>query len=367
MKKIVILGANEFQLPLILKAKEMGYETHVFAWLDGAVAKDKADFFYPVSIAEKDLILEKCKEIKPDGVISIGSDFAVLTYSYVSEKLGLCTNPYEIADKCTNKYRMRQAFENSNVSVPKFTSVKEGEIPDITGFDFPLIVKPTDRSGSRGVTKILSGDELTNAVNRACEYSFEKKAVIEEFIEGNEYSCECISYNGEHHLLALTKKFTTGAPNFIETGHIQPADIPDTLLPKVKEEVFKGLNALGIKFGASHTEFKIDEKGKIGIIEIGARMGGDCIGSDLVYLSTGYDFLKMVIDVACGKKPDIIKTGGEHTAQIKFLFNRDDLDELEKTKKEKPESIYRISDIAYENSGHITDSSNRLGYYITFN
>ena len=113
MKKLVVIGANDFQNQLILKAKEKGYETHVFAWKDGSVGEQTADFFYPVSIVEKEQILEECKKIQPDGVISIASDLASITVNYVSEKLGLTCNGIKSAEISTNKYLMRKAFEKN--------------------------------------------------------------------------------------------------------------------------------------------------------------------------------------------------------------------------------------------------------------
>lgn len=301
MDKIVIIGANSFQNPLILKAKEMGYETHVFAWQSGDIGEKTADYFYPISIIEKEKILEECKKIKPKAVVSIASDLAVLTVNYLADKLGLIGNNPENSIICTNKYEMRKAFEKANVKVPKFKNVSLNEEVNIENFDMPVIVKPTDRSGSRGITLIKDKKDLKQAITNAIEDSFEKRAIIEEFINGDEYSCECISFQGKHKFLAITKKFTTGAPHFIETGHIQPANLSKEKVEEVKKEIFKALDALKIQNGPSHSEFKIDENGKIGIIEIGARMGGDCIGSDLVKISTGYDFLKMTIDVAMRK------------------------------------------------------------------
>ena len=107
---------------------------------------------------------------------------------------------------------------------------------------------------------------------------------------------------------------------------------------------------------------KQDADGNIGIIEIGARMGGDCIGSHLVYLSTGYDFLKMVIDVSCGKPPLLKKEKEPCVAKIRFLFNQEDIRVMERKKREA--DIFYISDINYENEGKVEDSSTRLGYYI---
>ena len=364
-EKIVIIGANDFQNQLILKAKKLGYETHVFAWQDGSIGEKTADYFYPISIVEKEQILEKCKEIKPVGICSIASDLATITVNYVAENLGLPCNPTSTTLQCTNKYEMRKKMKENGIKTPEFIKVTNDTATwKVENMKFPVIVKPTDRSGSRGITKVYNIEDIENAVKYATKDSFEKSAIIEEYIEGNEYSCECISYNGEHHFLAFTKKYTTGAPNFIETGHCEPSDIKEEYQEKIKENIFKALTVLGIQNGASHTEFKLDENGEFGIIEIGARMGGDCIGSDLVQISTGYDFVKMVIDVACGKAPDFTKTTKPTRANIKFIFTKQDLDEMNKYKEEHPQNIYRISDMELENLGKTVDSSTRIGYYI---
>lgn len=365
MKKIAVIGANDFQNQLILKAKALGYETHVFAWQCGDVGEKTADHFYPISIVEKDEILKECQKIGIDGICSIASDLATLTVNYVAEKMGLCGNSMRCTEISTNKYLMRKAFEGHGVPVPKFTVCDE--TTDLSAIDmaYPCIVKPTDRSGSRAITKVTAKEQLGEAVAVAVEQSFEKKAVIEEFIEGNEYSCECITQNGVHHFLAITKKFTTGAPHFIETGHRQPSDIPENMTDSIVSQIFRALDALEIKNSASHTEFKLDKNGTVRIIEIGARMGGDCIGSDLVRLSTGYDFVKMVIDTACGDPIDFVT--GEHysEASIHFIFDKNDMEALEKLRRKAPDSIYRISEIDEARFGKASDSSSRAGYYIT--
>ena len=368
MKKLVIIGANDFQNQLILKAKSLGYETHVFAWEEGAVGKDTADYFYPVSIIEKEYILEVCKKIKPIGVCSIASDLASITVNYVAEKLELPCNRTEDTLMQTNKYAMRTALSKAGIPCPKFVLVKENFDKSILDeFNYPIIVKPTDRSGSRNIMKLDSIDGVETAVKEACQTSFEHKAIIEEYIYGDEYSIETISYKGEHHYLATTKKYTTGAPHFIETGHKQPSDLPDELNQKAINTVFKSLDALNIRNSAGHSEFKVDKDGNINIIEIGARMGGDCIGSDLVYLSTGKDFMKMVIDVACGNQPEIIKKSSSNNVEIRFIFNQEDLDKLNRIKTENPESLYRVSNFEMNNLGNTIDSSSRIGYYILKN
>lgn len=365
MKKLVIIGANDFQNQLIIKAKSLGYETYVFAWADGAVGRENADYFYPISIIEKKKILEECKKIKPDGICSIASDLATITVNYVAENLGLPCNATSCTKMQTNKFEMRKALKKSGLPCPAFVIADESfDVKEIEKFEFPVIVKPTDRSGSRNIMKLESVEGIEKAVKEACETSFENKAIIEEYIYGDEYSMETISYNGKHTFLAITKKYTTGAPHFIETGHIQPADLSPQLQQNAIETIFKALDALHIENSAGHSEFKVDDNGNIRIIEIGARMGGDCIGSDLVYLSTGNDFMKMVIDVACGNEPEILDNPLNKKSEIRFIFNENDLSAFEKFRSENPDKIYRVSDFEMDNLGKVSDSSSRIGYYI---
>jgi len=305
MKKLIIIGANNFQLPLILKAKEMGIETHVFAWEDGAVGKKFADYFYPISITEKEKILDIAMGIQPDGVISIASDLAIITVNYIAEKLGLIGNSFESTILTTDKFRMREKLLANNLPCPKFFLAANQHYVMPNKMDFPLIAKPTDRSGSRGVTKVMNQTELDFAINRAIEESFNKNAIVEEFIEGKEYSIEMISWQGEHHFIQSTEKETTGSPYFVEKAQHQPANIQKNILDEMIQITKKALTNLGVKFGASHSEFIATTNNKLIITEIGARMGGDYIGSDLVELSTGFDFLNAVINVSLGLEPEV--------------------------------------------------------------
>ena len=364
MTKIAVIGANEFQDPLIRKAKEMGLETHVFSWEAGDVGEKSADFFHPISIVEKEEIWEVCRAVGVSACCSIGSDLATHTVNFIQRKLGMPCNPPITDTIATNKYDMRQALSAAGVPCPGF--IKVTGLPseqELAGMRYPMIVKPTDRSGSRGIYKVKNYAELCRAVPLSAACSFEHAAVIEEYIEGVEYSCEGISFAGEHRLLAFTKKFTTGAPHFIETGHREPADIPGELEGRLRESVIKALDALRIEYGASHTEFMITPEGEPRIIEIGARMGGDCIGSDLVFLSTGMDYTAMVIDCALGRRPDLTLKRRPSTAEIRFIFTADDLAAYE---KQEAGRIWRSSVCAPEAlSSEVTDSSNRHGWWIT--
>jgi len=300
LKKLAIIGASYLQLPLVEKAKKMGIETHCFAWSDGAVCKEIADYFYPISILEKDDILQKCIENNIDGITTIATDMAVPTICYVAEKMNLVSNSSISSFASTNKSEMRNAFKKGNCSMPKFIEADNIDV-NTKDFKFPVIVKPVDRSGSRGVTKVLFENQLPEAIQYAITESFCKKAIIEEYIDGDEVSVETISYDGEHTILAITDKVTTGEPHFVELAHHQPSSLSNEIQEKIKSETIKCLNALAVNFGAGHSEFKITPNGEVFVIEVGARMGGDFIGSHLVELSTGYDFLEGVINIALGK------------------------------------------------------------------
>ncbi len=298
MKKIAVIGASYLQMPLVRKAKEVGYEVHCFAWDKDAVCKDLADRFYPISITEKETILEKCREIGIDGICTIASDVAATTVAYVAEKMNLNANSYESACKANNKFLMRQALEKACVPCPRYRCVTDSDQVSDIDWVFPLIVKPSDRSGSLGVAKVFTPEELKNAVKTAIGFSFKGEAMVEEFVEGKEISVEFISYHGRHYPLQITDKVTTEAPHFVELEHHQPADLSKETFSHVYALTEKALNSLGLTEGASHSEFRITPDGRIVVMEIGGRMGGDFIGSDLVQLSTGYDFVKGVIDVA---------------------------------------------------------------------
>ena len=361
--KLAIIGASELQNPLILKAREMGIETHVFAWEAGDVGETTADYFYPISIIEKEAILEKCQEIGIDGVTTIASDLATVAMCYVSNHMGLSGNSLECNKVSTNKHDMRLCFEEHHDSSPK--SVLVSSIDDLAGVDltYPVIVKPLDRSGSRGITKVERDSELAAAIEAAKSEGFEKKALVEEYATGQEYSVEYVSYGGKHHFLAMTRKYTTGAPHFIETGHIQPSGVTEDMIKKVQQVVSHALDSLGVTVGASHSEVKIDDAGNIKIIEIGARMGGDFIGSTLVKLSTGVDFLQAVIECALGQEPDIPKDRDSRAAAVRYIFDNSDIAMYHRVLAEHPEYIYEAS-VPETVSGDVSDSSARFGYFI---
>ena len=309
MTTLAVIGASYLQRPVVERAKQMGLRTICFSWPQGAVCKDICDVFYPVSITEKEEILRICREEHIDGICTIASDVAAPTVAYVAEMMHLPGNSYQAALKAHDKHLMREALAAADVDCPGYVALSKNN-PDgrISYFDkisclrlqLPLIVKPSDRSGSLGVQKITRWEDLEAAVKEAESVSIAGEALVEEFIEGREISVEFISQSGHHHALQITDKTTTGAPHFVELAHHQPSSLPADMQKHIYDITRRALDALNLTEGASHSEYKITDTGRIVVMEIAGRMGGDFIGSDLVQLSTGYDFLQGVIEVALG-------------------------------------------------------------------
>ena len=364
--RLVILGTNEYQNPLIIRAKELGYETHVFGWPTGAIGERTADVYHPVNILDYDKLWEEVQKVAPCGIASIASELAMHPMNFLLRKMGIPCNSLETETIATNKYLMRCAMRDGGVDGPRFTLVEEGfDKSSLDGFEYPLIIKPVDLSSSRGVMKINSPDELDEAIDYAMSWSKAKKAIIEEFIEGPEYSGESIAYDGKYKLLVVTEKSTTGPPHFVETGHKQPADLSPEMFKKVEETLYKAFASMGIRYGAVHPEFRITKEGRICFMEIGARMGGDCIGSDLVPLSSGYDYIGMVISCCCGKEPSFEKISQPKEARIKYIITKEDMAEFERIKAEEPEILVRYSEMNEITDNQILKSADRAGYYIT--
>lgn len=363
--RLVILGTNEYQNPLIIRAKELGYETHVFGWKTGAIGEMTADVYHNVNIMDYETLWEEVQKVKPCGVASIASELAMHPMNFLLRKMGIPCNSQETEEIATNKYLMRCAMRDAGIDGPRFTLVEENfDKSMLTGFNYPLIIKPVDLSSSRGVMKINSQEELDDAIDYAMSWSKTKQAILEEFIEGKEYSGESIAYDGEYKLLAVTEKFTTGAPHFVETGHKQPANLSPEMLKKVEKTLYKAFESMGIKYGAVHPEFRITKEGRICFMEIGARMGGDCIGSDLVPISSGYDYMGMVISCGCGKKPNFKKICEPKEARIKYIITQADFIEYKQIQKEEPWIITRSSEIKKLSENPILKSADRAGYYI---
>lgn len=364
-KVLAVLGASLFQEPLIRRAQELGCTVHAFAIPADDVGEAVANVFHPISTADKETVLQVCEEIGADGICTIGSDFNNVVATWVANQMGLPANSNKCAHVSSDKEAMRAAFSAHGDPSPKSIPVTKGaSLPESVGdIHYPLIVKPSDRSGSRGITLVKSASELPHALESAWDVSFSGVALVEEYLEGDEFSVECISWEGVHTVLQVTRKYTTGAPGFIETAHIEPPLLSEKTLASIKDVVTHALTTLGIRQGAAHAEIKVSSEGHIGIVEIGSRMGGDFIGSDLVQLSTGIDFVGAVIDCALGIAPDIEPHAQPHYAAVRFVLTDQDAMVLEHLEKSHPDLVIR-SNWKHPDGSRVTDSSTRYGFAV---
>ena len=366
MKTIAIIGASYLQRPLVERAGQLGLRTICFAWTEGAVCRELCDVFYPISITEKEEILRLCREEHIDGVCTIASDVAAPTVAYVAEQMGLPGNAYTAACKAHDKHLMRETLVAAGVDCPKYWVISKNDTSCLLSLSahlsMPLIIKPSDRSGSLGVQKVEKKEELEPAVRKAETLSIAGEALVEEFIEGREISVEMISQNGHHYALQITDKVTTGAPHFVELAHHQPSSLPADIQKHIFAVTRRALDALGITNGASHSEYKITADGRIVVMEIGGRMGGDFIGSNLVQLSTGYDFLQGVIDVALGNPVSPVKTCQKHSGVYFLSAVTPEVQHFIAHSADYPEIV--MAEQTSNEAKPLTCSADRSGYFI---
>lgn len=299
--KLAIMGAGKWQLPLYLKAKEMGLETYGFAYEEGAVAKNYADFFYPISLADKEKIVEKCKQIGVDGVVTCASDFATEVSCWVAEQLELNTNPYQTVLNIHDKAWVRKKTKHlSSIRQPLSCT---GNIDSLSLPFYPCVVKPVRGNGKRGVWLVNSLKEFED-IKRHSGFNNNEDALVEQFIVGKEYSVESLSYHSKHYVVQVTEKVSDGAPHFVELEHHQPADISDVDREKLFDAVRSILTAVGFVNGASHVELKVTENDEIYLIDLNPRGGGDYISTHLIQSSTNCDYIKEIINISLGQFDD---------------------------------------------------------------
>ena len=306
MKKILIIGASILQLPAIKLAKELGYYVGVIDYDPNAIGIPYADEYFNVSTIDIEGVTETAKAFLPDGIMTLATDMPMRSIARACETLGLNGISFDTAIKSTDKGEMIRAFEANGVEHPWYFILSSPDELDgvMNKISFPCISKPTDNSGSRGVMLIHNADELRDAVHYSSSNGRGGSVIVEEYLKGPEVSVEIVTLNGQPHVLNVTDKLTTGAPHFVEMGHSQPSMLPTDDVEKIKDLACRAVKAVGIQDGPAHVEIMLTEHGPK-MVELGARMGGDCITTHLVPLSTGINMIEATIRIACGEIPDI--------------------------------------------------------------
>lgn len=307
-KTLMILGASILQLPAIEKAVAMGLKVVVLDMNPDAVGFNVPGVIREViSTIDIPVAVETAKRYKIDGVMTLATDMPMRTVAAIAKECGLTGISERTAVKATDKAEMRVALQEAGVPIPKFCKADnlENFYAAIDQMPSSFMVKPADSSGSRGVIKIENIAEADKAYVYAKGFSRNGTVVVEECMTGPEVSVETLAINGEIHVVQITDKITTGAPHFVEMGHTQPTRL--NCVDEIKAVAIAANKAIGIENGPSHTEIIVTKEGPK-IVELGARLGGDCITTHLVPLSTGVNMVEACIRIALGDKPEIKST-----------------------------------------------------------
>lgn len=310
MKKILLLGGSAQQIVAIETSKRLGYYTVLCDYLTDNPGQYVADKFYLVSTTDKNAILEVAKQEHVNGIIAYASDPAAPTAAYVAEKIGLPTNPYKSVDILCNKDKFREFLSTNGFDCPLAKNYTDAEsaLADKSIFDYPIIMKPVDSSGSKGVTILESHEGFEEAVDFAFSFSRSKRIIIEKFIvHKHKYTIggDIFIDNGKVIIWGLMNCFRAHSPNpLVPGGEIYPVLLNDTDLENVKNTLQDMVTKLDIKSGSMNVELMIDKDDKVYMIDIGPRAGGNMIPIQLSAIF-GVDIVEMSILTAMGEKLNV--------------------------------------------------------------
>ena len=312
MKNILILGAGLMQKPAILSAKEEGFTVHVIDADPKAVAIPYADTFRQIDLKDKDGILAYAKELQSgegglSSVFTAGTDFSA-SVSYVCEKLGLPAHSHKAAVNASVKTVMRQCFADAGVPSPGFLRVEKADVKAgllntvLAKMSFPLVVKPVDNMGARGCRMVRSEEEFMPAVEVAVKFSRTGNAIVEEYMEGPEYSIDALVYNGTFTVTGFAIRHIKYPPYFIEVGHTMPAILDKKTHDELISVFALGAKSLGLTCGAAKADIKYTSKGPM-IGEIAGRLSGGYMSGWTYPYASDLNLTKQGILIAAGQDP----------------------------------------------------------------
>lgn len=308
MKKVLVIGAGFLQDFVIRKAKSMGYETITVDANPASIGFHHADKYKVINIVDEKACLAYAKEENIDGVLTAATEYGVLTAAYITEQMNLVGLKYETAKLIKNKYMVRKCLFEAKVDDTE-QAYEVDESTDIASLvemlSFPVMVKPCDGSGSRGVSRVDEASQFADACQKAMAASITHCAEVETFITGREYGAESLVVNGEVHVLGIMRKWMTAPPYYAELGHAMPSGLDDEVEKKVIECAKKAIIALGINSGSVNMDLLVTEDNKVYIVDVGARMGGNLIGSHIIPYGTGIDYMGNMIKIAVGDMVDL--------------------------------------------------------------
>lgn len=311
-KKILLLGGSAQQIIAIETAKRLGYYTVLCDYLPDNPGQFHSDMFYQISTTDKDAVLSIAKDEKVSGILAYASDPAAPTAAFVAEKLGLPGNPYSSVEILCNKDKFRAFLNEHGFCTPdaKGYSNESDAINDLENgaFKFPVIVKPVDSSGSKGVSRIDSAAEAQDKIAYAMSFSRGKRIVVEEYVEkyGYQIAGDGLSIDGKLVFRCFANDhFDPKCKNpFVPVAASFPYNMPDEVHQKVHHEIQRLLTLLNMKTSTYNFDLRIDKDYNVYLMEVAPRDGGNYI-PDVIRYSTGVDLVECSVKAAMGEKIEI--------------------------------------------------------------
>lgn len=305
MKKVLLLGGSMYILPVIEAIHNLGYYAITCDYLPDNIAHKYSDEYHNVSIIDKEAVLALAKELEVDGIMSFACDPGVETAAYVAEHLGLPTHPYKSVEILQNKAKFRQFLTDNGFNVPKAKGYMNWEdaVKDAAEFHWPVIIKPTDSAGSKGVTKVNKEEELKEAAEYAVSFSKTKSFIMEEFIEklGCSSDTDSFSIDGELVYCSFSdQRFDNEAANpYTPSAYSWPSTMPDDIQKELRSELQRLFSLLDIKTSVFNIETRQGTDGKPYIMEVSPRGGGNRL-SEVLRLATGTDLITNAVRASVG-------------------------------------------------------------------
>lgn len=320
-KKLMILGGGIYQVPLIVKAKEMGIETIVVSVRGNYPGISLADHFFDLDTRNVEGILKLAREEQIDGICTSGTDVAVRTIGAVCSEMGLAGISCEAAYRVTDKALMKDAFFREGVSTAAFERVSSLEAArqaaDTMGY--PVVVKAVDSSGSRGIHKVERPEQLPKAYEEAMQVTKRAYVLIEAFIDAEEIGVDAFVGEDGLEIFLPHEKFIYKANGAtVPVGHKFPYTADASQIREIEKQITLAAKAVGLKNCPLNADVFV--KGdKVWIIEIGGRTGATCI-PELISICKGYNWYEKIIRAALGEKVDF-SSEEEHACMAKLIFS----------------------------------------------
>lgn len=305
-KKILLLGGLRYLVPVIKAIHDLGHYAITCDYIPDNIAHQYSDEYHNVNITDKEAVLKLAHDLKIDGIMSFAVDPGVTTAAYVSEKLGLPGLPYESVSILQNKASFRDYLTKNGFTVPKSKGFKNpaDALKECSMFNWPVIVKPVDSAGSKGVTKVETVSALPDAISHAMRFSLSKEFIIEEFIEKQGFSSdsEAFAINGTLKFVSYSdQRFDNEAINpYTPSAYSWPATMQESYQAELSGEIQRLITLLNIKTSIFNIETRIGKDGKAYIMEVSPRGGGNRLAEMLRY-ATGIDLIANAIRAAIGE------------------------------------------------------------------